>query len=576
MSSAINHIRQAAVFAAHLPLRRVLRRAWLTLKRRVAVHVKRWSSAPRRSLLAFRPEGFDPLFRPAARALAVTPDGLSFSFLGRTVPMGRTVCWHPDIDPPVGQLWTMNLHYMEYLAGAPDPLFAELTTQWIAANPCYGSDYWRDAWHAYALSVRTVVWMEELARRGAGVLPQGRERICASIEEQLGFLARNIERDIGGNHVIKNIRALATGGRLFEGASARRWTEAACRLIQEELGEQILADGGHFERSPSYHGQVFADLLAIRQSLAQSADVERGVIARIDAALQPMAQFVADLAHPDGLVALFNDAGLTMATTPDTLLSTYEAVYGSRPQPRADFAFPQSGYFGFRRDDVYLVVDCGPLGPDALMAHAHGDALSFELSAGGRRLVVDQGVCAYAAGDRRAMARSARSHNTVHVEGSDQAEFFGAFRCGLRPKVELLQYSTGSDGFVLAGRHDGFSRLSGGPRHERRFDVTRRCLTIHDRLDGPAATAVSSSLLIHPDVRIEQDGSRIRLVCGEICVSVESNTAIVIEPAVHWPDMGVEIATWRLRFRWPSGAQEATIVLRLAQQLGSASVTTAS
>ena len=57
------------------------------------------------------------------------------------------------------------------------------------------------------------------------------------------------------------------------------------------------------------------------------------------------------------------------------------------------------GYFGARLGDDYLVVDCGRIGPDDLPAHAHGDVLSFELSIAGHRIIVDQGVYEYVAGD---------------------------------------------------------------------------------------------------------------------------------------------------------------------------------
>lgn len=565
MSNPTTWIRRTAIFAGHLPFRRVLWRVWLVLKRHVLVHVRRGRGRPRPATLGFRGEGFVPLFRHMKRSLAVTPDGLAFSFLGRTVQMSRTVTWHPEASPRVGQLWTMNLHYNEFLTGLPDALFADLTDQWIAANPCYGSGYWRDAWHAYALSIRTVVWMEELVQRDAGLPQDVRGRLRASIEKQLCFLARNIERDIGGNHVIKNIRALATGGRLFEGGRARDWTRLACRLIRQELDEQVLADGGHFERSPSYHGEVFADLLSTRLALSQTAGVEQAVIDHIDGALRRMSQFAADLVHPDGLVPLFNDAGLSMATSPDTQLSAYERVYGSRPLQRANFAFPESGYFGFRHEDIYLVVDCGPLGADVLMAHAHGDALSFELSVSGQRLVVDQGVYEYEAGDRRAASRSARSHNTVCIERSDQAEFFGAFRCGSRPKVDLLHYAPRPEGFVLEGRHDGFSRLTGGPRHSRRFELTSNRLDIHDRLDARVADGVSSSLLLHPHCQVTRSGADILVSNGAMRVSIASSVIIVVEPAIYWPDMGIEIPTQRLRFCWAAGSQEATIQLRVLQ-----------
>ena len=122
-----------------------------------------------------------------------------------------------------------------------------------------------------------------------------------------------------------------------------------------------------------------------------------------------------------------------MAYSPGECLDAFEALFGERPAPRASFAFGAAGYYGWRSGDDFLVADCGRIGPDDLPAHAHGDILSFEWSLRGERIIVDPGVYEYVAGPRRAASRSAASHNTLCFDGLDQADFFGAFRCGRRP-----------------------------------------------------------------------------------------------------------------------------------------------
>ena len=153
-----------------------------------------------------------------------------------------------------------------------------------------------------------------------------------------------------------------------------------------------------------------------------------------------MAQVSADLTHPDGGPVLFNDSGLTMAYSPAECLDVYERLYGRRPGTRRSFAFEAAGYYGMRSDELYMVADCGRIAPDDLPAHGHGDVLSFELSVAGSRIIVDQGVFEYIAGEKRQRARAAWSHNTLCFEGADQADFFGAFRCGRRPNVMVLTY----------------------------------------------------------------------------------------------------------------------------------------
>ena len=75
---------------------------------------------------------------------------------------------------------------------------------------------------------------------------------------QLGRIARAadaVERLLG-NHLFENVAALAIVGNCFDGPSARQWLHVGRTLLERELQEQILPDGGHFERSPMYQSRV--------------------------------------------------------------------------------------------------------------------------------------------------------------------------------------------------------------------------------------------------------------------------------------------------------------------------------
>ena len=88
-----------------------------------------------------------------------------------------------------------------------------------------------------------------------------------SLAAQLIFLEANLETDIGGNHLIKNIKALIWASAFFQGPDAARWRKLGLDLLARELTAQILTDGVHYERSPSYHCQRLADLLECRHAL---------------------------------------------------------------------------------------------------------------------------------------------------------------------------------------------------------------------------------------------------------------------------------------------------------------------
>ena len=284
----------------------------------------------------------------------------------------------------------------------------------------------------------------------------------ASLWRQLVVLGRNVEDDVLGNHVIRNARALVLGGTAF---GAREMVERGVELLERELPVQILPDGGHYERSPVYHLVVLRDLL----ELDAAADVPG-----LAAAIERMRGFAAGLARPDGAPALFNDGGLDLAPALEL--------------PAADDGlslFADTGYAVLRTPRVWLAFDCGPPSPPYLPAHAHADALSFQLWVDGRAVVVDPGTFTYEPGAERDWFRGTRAHSTVAVDG-DQFELWGAFRSGRLPRVELLEASERELAAAVTGRT--------GVRHERRVRLDGNELTIHDRLEGGGTRLVESAL----------------------------------------------------------------------------------
>jgi uncharacterized heparinase superfamily protein len=553
LGATLRRAGRVLVFARYAGLAKIARRLEIAIRRRVRDRLGAFAAsrvaAPVPARYHHLPQ---PVFAPRKHfaPIPLSAGGWRFTFLNQSVDMaGPGIDWLAPSSGAAHQLWRMNLHYMEYLESVSDGVWRDMVADWIAANPDGKRGAWTDSWNSYALSIRVVVWLQELARRAGRLTPDLVARVEASAVEQLVFLEHNLETDICGNHLIKNIKTLIWASAYFAGPVAERWRLLGLKHLQRELERQIPADGMHYERSPSYHAQVFADLVECRHTLGEDP-----LGGNLDAALKRMAQTVADLTHPDGGPALFNDAGLMMAYAPETCLSAYESLFGSRPKPRGVFAFPDAGYFGMRTQSSYLVADCGRIAPDDLPAHGHGDVLSFEWSVEGHRIIVDQGVYEYFTGPRRRQSQTAMSHNTLCLEHADQAEFYGSFRCARRPNVYVRSYHADACRFVLEGSHDGFTHLAGRPTHVRQFDVSEQMVRIADRLEGRASRTARIGFLLHPEVTIVGSGSEVGLARGDARVVVRSSDPLTIEDAVWWPDMGHELRTHRLVITMPPGA----------------------
>jgi len=542
----IGRMRRAFRFARHMPVEKLAWRARLAAQRRWSLRHPADLGGPIETRdVTSVPQ---PVFAPRGGRIERTGDGWAFTFVGRRAVAGDPVDWTTPGFEPRDQLWRMNLHYMEYLETLPIEDGIDLIRQWIVANPPWQPGYWHDSWNSYALSLRVVCWMQFLARHGA----VGRfGDVELSLALQIRFLDGNLERDLGGNHLMKNIKALLWASAYFAGDEARGWRQTGLRLLDRELAVQVLGDGVHYERSLSYHCQILADLIEIRAALGGAAPES------LDTAIARMARAAIDLSHADGTPTLFNDAGRTMAYAPQEC-----AAHAGGAQDRMRvFAYRDAGYFGAHLADWSVIADMGRIGPDDLPAHAHGDIGGFELSVGGKAFVVDQGVYEYVAGARRSWSRAAAAHPVLAIDGCDQAEFFGAFRCGDRPDVTVDQWQPGADGFVLAGTHDGYRRTGGGPRVTRRFDVRADGMTVTDTVSTPPGAVARVGLLLHPACSAEIDGSSVLVRHAGASIRIDTALAIDIEDALWWPDMGVEVATKRLYLTWSPGVGEGAFTI---------------
>jgi uncharacterized heparinase superfamily protein len=200
------------------------------------------------------------IHRHIAKAEAVASG--EFTFIGQTRHLER-IEW---AERHVNHLWSYNLHYFDFardLAAAFHATrddryrqtFETLVLSWIEENPAGAGD----GWDPYPLSVRAVNWMHALLLLGNALPEHVHREIVASLHFQLEVLEKRLEFHILGNHLLKNLHALAVGGMFFDGPVAARWGDKAMRLLARELEEQVLEDGCHFERAPMYHALVLTD-----------------------------------------------------------------------------------------------------------------------------------------------------------------------------------------------------------------------------------------------------------------------------------------------------------------------------
>jgi hypothetical protein len=154
------------------------------------------------------------------------------------------------------------------------------------------------------------------------------------------------------------------------------------------------------------------------------------------------------------------------------------AAYDLAPVAAAegDRAFPQGGLFRMDGAGLAALIDCGQLGmgPGGHGGHGHLDCLSLTATVDGQPILVDPGTYTYT-GDlawRGAFRRTA-AHNTVAVDGAEQAELTGPWTLDNRCAPMVHLWHSGLRFALLDGSHSGFERLAAPVRHRRQVVFVR-------------------------------------------------------------------------------------------------------
>ena len=433
--------------------------------------------------------GGSPAFVPVARGLGVEAAPQSeptappeadrvFRAFGMSRTFGSPDFWHSSAD---GLLFLFHLHgftpLAAYAAGRRTPrgdrFWEEVVSSWLRAEgrPRMPS------WHPFPTSQRIVAWCAALSTV-EGWPPVLRSAMVEALWAQTRYLRRSVEHDIGGNHVLRNASALVVAGASFPSTGT---LPTGLRLLERESRDQFLADGGHEERSTSYHREVTHELEGV--STVLDGTRAGGSPGWLRATTGRARGWQGAMAGPDGQLPLLNDA------------------WEGTPVPRAvteEGKLTASGYVVLRHAEDHLVFDVGPLSPPHLPPHAHADALSFVLWADGRPLIVDPGSYTYSGAERDSF-RSTAAHNTVEVDGRSQCTFWGDFRLAYPPRVRAGPVRRHGGAVVASGWHDGYRRLESPVDHHRCVIwLPEEGVVVVDLLRGRGAHAVSSRLHVAP------------------------------------------------------------------------------
>jgi len=447
-------------------------------------------------------------------------------YAGRFVFAGKIVTCHGrsifDLEPP-SEDWEVALlgfGWLRHLRAADTALTRanarSLVDDWIS-NPL----------HRRAVGRRADV----MARRVISLLSQAPlvlgdtdgkfyRRYLRGLSREIRYLRYSMLDIADGVPRLQVLIALCYASLCL--ANQARHIRTATRKLSDELQRQILPDGGHISRNPGALIELLIDLLPLRQTFAaRNVAPPPSLLNAIDR-MMPMLRF---FRHGDGSFALFNG----MSSAPSDLLATLLAYDDSHGTPMANM--PHTGFQRLDAGTMTVIMDTGPPPPASVSHDAHAGCLSFELSSGPSRIVINCGMPSTGRDSWRPFARSTLAHSTLACHDTSSCQFVelsamkrllkGAPVVGGPTNVESYREAV-ADGVLLTASHNGYLA---------RFGVVhRRVLMIAQdgsRIDGedtlspaPGArikgteTDYTLRFHLHPSVKASRlsDGRGVMLV----------------------------------------------------------------
>jgi hypothetical protein len=428
-------------------------------------------------------------------------------------------------------IWELNRHqHLVLLAQAfrftgerafLEEAFRQLES-WLDANPFLRGINWASA---LEVAFRALSWAWLWLLAGELMPPPLARRFLTGLYRHGCFLERNLSVYFSPNtHLLGEAVALHALGALFPAwPRANRWTAGGGRIVRQQLERQVRPDGSHFEQSAYYH--VYAlDFFLLHRALAPEAQ-EGYESAAYDARLQAMAEYLRALLGPSGTLPYLGDddggrvfhpygdrprfGHATLATCaalfgrPEWVegwgdreysaacqaawwVGAAGALAGESPAPPSSRLFADAGVAVMVSGDRQIVVKAGPFG-EGSGGHSHSDVLSLVARIGPREVLIDPGTYTYIADpEERNRYRGSAAHNTVRIDGRDQALPAGPFRWIGKPVTAIREWTSSAEADWLDAScaYAGFTH-----RRRIRFVKPDRVIvldTVEGLADGPA------------------------------------------------------------------------------------------
>lgn len=430
-----------------------------------------------------------------------------FTFLNLKNTFASEIDWNYNA---FGKLWTYNLNYFDFLnqqncsSGEGLNLIREYVTK---------DAILKDGKEPYPISLRGINWIKFLSKHSISD-----KAINQTLYNHYQVLLHNLEYHLLGNHLLENGFSLFFGAYYFKDEVLYR---KATTILKEELGEQILNDGAHFELSPMYHQILLYRLLDCIRLITLNSWKEDGLGTFLEEKVLKMLSWLEEVTFFNGNIPMVNDSAYGIAPTSKQLFEYAKELGLNWTKGKLS----DSGYRKLGKSNYELFVDVGNVGPTYQPGHAHSDTFNFELYVAGKPIIVDTGTSTYEKNALRQQERETVAHNTVKIGNQEQTQVWGGFRVAKRAKVRILEDMESQ----VKAIHSGYSNL--GVYHTRIFNADASQITLEDVLSKEIKEEQIAFFHFHPSVkRIEIQENTVNLAEENIRITFDNPEKIQLQP----------------------------------------------
>ena len=392
-----------------------------------------------------------------------------FTVLNLSKKFNKDIDWNCS---KYGKLWTYNLTYFEYLREKEDVSFIYDFIDSIETV--------KDGLEPFPVSLRGINWIKFLVKYNIQD-----KKINDSLYAQYYMLLDKLEYHLLGNHLLENGFSLLFGAYYFKDEVLYA---KAKEILEDELEEQVLQDGGHFELSPMYHQLMLFRLLDCINLVENNIFQKKELLDFLRQKASLMLGWLKNITFKNGNIPLFNDSSTKIAPTSKELFEYAERLDVETKLLRLN----DSGYRKVTTQHYECIVDVGEVGASYIPGHAHADTFNFEVYMDDKNFIVDSGLSTYEANQTRAYERSTKAHNTVEVLKRNSSEVWGGFRVAKRASIVDLKVKEN----IIESTHDGYKNLD--ILHTRKWSFFEDKIIIEDSLSKECDAVMI--LHFHPNI----------------------------------------------------------------------------